>query len=198
MRTMIVGATVCLMAVVVSAQSYSYGGTERRVEPQKYSYEAPSNHVALQRGATTPFMLAIFDPVQVPQSDWDVAGLRLSILYGNCNTLKGIDIGLVNESNHMEGIQVGLINVGGDAVGLRVNGLYGDANLMKGLEIGIINSCNTLQGWQIGVINSTKMMKGLQLGVVNHTVQAIGVQIGLINIIEDKDFPFMPIFNMSF
>ena len=98
----------------------------------------------------------------------------------------------------MEGIQVGLINVGGDAIGLRVNGLFGDANLMKGLEIGFINSCNTLQGWQIGIINTTKMMRGLQIGVVNHTVSAIGVQIGLINIIADKDFPFMPIFNMSF
>ena len=198
MKKVMVGMAVCVVAGVAMAQSYSYGGAQRRAEPQKYSYEAQSSHVGLQRGVTTPFMLAFFDPVQAPSSDWDVAGLRLSIFYGNCNTLKGIDIGLVNESNHMEGIQVGLVNVGGDAVGLRVNGLFGDANLMKGLDIGIINSCNTLQGWQIGVINTAKMMKGLQIGVVNHTVSALGVQIGLINIIEDKDFPFMPIFNMSF
>ena len=189
---------VCGLAVAASAQSYSYGGAEKKTGQQKYSYEAPSSHVAMQQGRTTPFMLAIFDPVQVPPSDWDVAGLRLSILYGKCNVLKGLDIGLVNESDYLQGIQIGIVNADGDVAGLRVSALYGDANVMKGLDIGLFNACNALQGWQIGLFNTAKLMKGLQLGVVNHAEQAIGVQIGLVNIIEDKDIPFLPIINASF
>ncbi|MCL1856767.1 MAG: hypothetical protein FWF84_03880 [Kiritimatiellaeota bacterium] len=168
MKKAIVCVAVCVAGVMAVAQSYAYAGSARAPRTQSYAYVAEQD--PLEVGTTTPFMLALFDPVQAPQSNWSVQGFRLNLFYSDCYAMRGLDIGVINS-----------------------------CVTMKGWQIGVINMCDTVQGWQVGVLfNSARLMKGWQLGLINHAEQAVGVQLGLVNIIEDNDIPFLPIFNMSF
>lgn len=118
----------------------------------------------------TPVMISLFDPVQLPSSNFDVRGVRLDLLYGDCANLQGLDIGVVNQ----------------------VSGQ------MTGIELGALNITTMARGVQLAIINSTETLKGLQIGLINYSEAALGVQIGLVNIIADKDWAFLPILNMSF
>jgi len=89
----------------------------------------------------TPFMLSLVDPLALPSSawaDWDVTGIRLNTLYGNCRSLTGLDIGLYNSCSQLKGWQIGVIN---------------EATVMKGLQTGLINYANSAMGVQIGLVN---------------------------------------------
>jgi len=135
----------------------------------------------------TPFMLSIVDPLQLPPSDFDVGGLKISLLYGKCADFLGLDIGIVSHAT-------------GDAEGLHVVGL---ANIIEGDSIGLhVSGANYVQGefsgLQIGILNNCSHVDGLQIGVINITDTAYGLQIGLINVIKDNDMPFFPIINGYF
>ena len=86
----------------------------------------------------SPLMISLIDPIQMPQNTWDVSGLRLNIIYGDCHPLTGLDIGLINSCERMRGLQIGIINT---------------VDLMKGLQIGVVNHANRVVGIQIGFIN---------------------------------------------
>ena len=133
----------------------------------------------------TPLMLSLMTPAQAPTPEWDVKGLRIDLLYGRCQNLYGIDLGLVN---HTVGKEIGL------AVGL-VN--YAEANF-TGLQVGAVNIGERVKALQVGVYNEADDMSGLQIGVINHTRIMRGVQIGLINVIENNDLSFLPIINFFF
>ncbi len=66
---------------------------------------------------TTPVMFSLFTPVQAPSRSYDVAGFRLSLLYGDCKgfasgRVRGCQIGLFNYAEEMErGMQIGIVNV---------------------------------------------------------------------------------------
>jgi len=149
-----------------------------------------TNGVMAQDSASagyTPFMLSIVDPLQLPPSDFDVGGLKLSLLYGKCADFTGLDIGIVSHAT-------------GDAQGLHIAGL---ANIIEGDSIGLhFSGANYVQGefsgLQIGLLNNCTHMDGLQIGVINITDTAYGIQIGLVNVIKDNDLPFIPIINGYF
>ncbi|MBR6074471.1 MAG: hypothetical protein IKP87_04135, partial [Victivallales bacterium] len=61
---------------------------------------------------TKPVMLSLLTPVQWPEKNTDVTGLRLSLLYGECDNFKGVDIGLVNRTNgDFSGLAIGGGNI---------------------------------------------------------------------------------------
>ncbi len=156
----------------------------------------------------TPFMLSLATPLQVPSADFDVGGLRINIIYGECQNFDGLDIsGIVGRSvGHANGLQIaGVANVvDGDSMGLQitlcanyVSGSY------DGLQIGAVNfaaanSRASAQAFQIGVYNGSDFIKGCQIGVINFAREMIGVQIGVVNVIQNKDVPFLPIINGYF
>ncbi len=119
---------------------------------------------------TTPFALALVTPVELPFFDWDVCGIRFSLLYGRNVHVTGLDLGTFNavEQN------------------------------MTGLQLGVVNSVGTARALQIGFMNHASALRGLQIGVINHAQTAYGLQIGLINVIEEAPLPFCPILLGSF
>jgi hypothetical protein len=141
--------------------------------------------VSAEDNPMTPVMISLLTPAQAPTPEWDVKGLRLNILYGRCQNLYGLDVGLVN---HTVGKGVGL------AVGL-VN--YTEKSF-TGLQVGGVNIGEEVSALQIGIYNEADDLSGLQIGLINHTRIARGVQIGFINVIEDNDIPFLPIVNFFF
>jgi hypothetical protein len=92
----------------------------------------------LIREHTAPAMIALCAPLQFPDSDWSVAGLRIGILYSNCDSMTGLDFGFINRSRETRALQIGFANV---------------TESMGGLQIGIINYADQAVGIQIGLVN---------------------------------------------
>lgn len=133
----------------------------------------------------TPVMVSLMTPVQAPTPEWDVKGLRIDLLYGRCQDMYGLDLGLVNHTVGLElGLALGLVNYSEDRV--------------VGIQIGAANIGERVKALQVGVYNEADDMSGLQIGLINHTRLMRGLQIGLVNVIENNDLPFLPIVNFFF
>ena len=156
--------------------------------------------------AWTPAMLSLATPLQVPSADWDVMGLRLNLIYGECVNFDGLDISVVGRAKgHANGIQLALIAnvVDGSSMSLQIAPVNVAQGGYAGLQIGAVNYASSrpgaeAQAWQIGVYNGSDYIKGFQLGVINYAGAMYGVQIGLVNIIQNKDIAFLPIINAAF
>lgn len=125
---------------------------------------------ALADRETTPLSISLFEPAKVPWGTWDVRGVRLSPVYGCCNRLTGLDLGLVNT------VETDL----------------------TGVQFGALNTTARARGLQIGLINCAYYLKGVQIGVVNYAEGAKGLQIGVVNVITDTTPGMLPLIYGSF
>jgi hypothetical protein len=141
--------------------------------------------VSAEEFPMTPVMISLMTPAQAPTAEWDVKGLRIDLLYGRCQNLYGLDLGLVNHTVKQEvGLAVGLVN-------------YTEGKVV-GAQIGGVNIGERVKALQVGLYNEADDMSGIQLGLINHTRLMRGVQIGLLNVIENSDLAFLPIVNFFF
>lgn len=140
-----------------------------------------------ERAGFSPFMLSFVNPIQVPPADFDIGGLKLNLIYGECRDLTGLDIGLFSQAS-------------GDSLGWHLNGVSliggNGSGLMTSLLVNYVEG--EYKGLQIGVYNHATHINGLQIGAINYANTAYGVQIGVVNVIEDNDMPFFPIINGYF
>ena len=137
---------------------------------------------------SSPVMLSLFAPVQYPSARSDVAGFRLSLLYGECDDFAGLDIGLVGRatggfrglsiggvnivSERLYGLQVGLVN-------LNLNANEDPGSRSIGVQYGFLNCADSFFGLQDGWINiSPGKVSGLQYGFVNCASDVAGAQCG--------------------
>ena len=138
---------------------------------------------------STPVMLSLFAPVQVPSSEYDVTGFRLSLLYGDCKNFAGLDIGVVDHTGgDFTGLQIGGVNVvGGRVLGGQIGLVNWDSTdarewdkVSTGGQIGLLNYAGSFCGLQDGFVNVTgDSFAGLQSGLVNFTHELRGVQCGV-------------------
>jgi len=137
---------------------------------------------------TTPAMVSLVTPIQVPASDYDVKGIRLSLIYGECETFKGLDIGIANNATaDFTGLAIGGANISGSrfyggALGL-VNWNGGTSpnweDVSKGCQLGIVNYAGSLCGLQDGFVNvSEGTFTGLQCSFLNFADNMNGLQCG--------------------
>ena len=137
---------------------------------------------------SNPVMLSLLDPVQWPSSQSDVAGFRLSLLYGGCADFAGLDIGLVGRAaGDFRGLSIGGANiVSRRLVGLQMglvnwnsNGDDSSTRRSIGVQYGFLNYVDSLLGLQDGWINtSSGRVSGLQYGFLNCADDVNGVQCG--------------------
>jgi hypothetical protein len=154
----------------------------------------------------TPFMFSIVTPLQVPSSNFDVGGLRINAIYGECQNFDGFDISTVGRARgHGNGLQVALLAniVDGDGLGLQIAPVNYVSGSYDGWQIGAVNygaanPQSTAQALQIGFFNGSDFIKGCQIGVINIAREMIGFQIGVVNVIQNKEVPFLPIINCYF
>jgi len=137
---------------------------------------------------TTPVMVSLVTPVQAPDATWDVTGLRLSLIYGECNEFTGLDIGIANRSKgDFYGLGIGGGNiVHGSVYGAQVgivnwndNGNVPWKDCSCGLQWGIVNKADTFCGCQSGLLNVSETFSGLQESFVNYAKDLRGVQCGV-------------------
>jgi len=136
----------------------------------------------------TPVMVSLVTPVQVPSCDYDVTGLRLSLIYGECREFTGLDIGIVDyTAKDFTGIAIGGVNIaGGQLYGGQIglvnwnsNGATEWARRSSGAQIGLLNYGNTFTGLQEGVANiANGTFMGLQSGFLNCAHNVSGLQCG--------------------
>ncbi len=145
--------------------------------------------VACAAADYTPVMVSLVTPVQVPSRDYDVGGFRLSLIYGDCQGFKGLDIGLAQRAaGDFTGIALGGINIAG---GRFLGGQVGAVNWCYdattswtrrsiGGQIGLLNRAGAFCGLQYGVANvATVSFAGLQDGLFNYSYDLHGLQCGL-------------------
>lgn len=159
-------------------------------------------------GEYTPLMVSIVDPVQLPSDRYDVGGLRLNIIYGDCNDFAGLDIGIishtagdfyglavggVNKTNgRFYGAQVGLVNINDWATSewdaLPIGAQFGIVNYSGafcGLQDGLFINLSSTEfvGLQSAFVNGAGRMYGCQLGLGNVADEVHGTQLGLYGIL---------------
>lgn len=156
---------------------------------------------AAQDRPSAPAMLSFVTPLQVPTRDFDVQGLRINLVYGECHDFRGLDVGAVGRSTgDSKGIHIALLATvtEGDTLGCQLGTVNYVKGSFKGLQAGVANYGAKTRGLQIGVFNGANDIAGFQVGLINVTHTMMGVQVGLVNVISDNDVPFIPLVNGYF
>ncbi len=162
--------------------------------------------------ATTPAQLSL--PGSNIPYDQDVAGVRLSLLYGETSNVQGLDITFgLTEMDNFTGIEIAPFFLGGNKINNEFKGLaIGLLNWHEGQDTGVnwggVNFVNNVNGANIGFLNITRgeslvdigfvnyaESTSFQLGFVNATRHLNGLQVGLVNYAENGVFPVLPIVN---
>ena len=116
------------------------------------------------QSADEPFEFALFSPLQARGPDSAIQVLRLSLIYGENVSVKGLDIGLVmrNTGGESKGLQWGLVGfVEGDFVGLQ----NAAVNVVEG----------TITGMQWGLYNQAAAGEVFTVGPREHDRRRLGV-----------------------
>ena len=142
--------------------------------------------VSLRADADGYFMLSVFSPGQLPPASSTIYGARLSLIYGDCHELYGVDFGAAGSvREHMNGAQLNLF----------WNGIGTD---MAGFQLGVANTVEGyFAGLQLGLVNVADELYGCQIGLVNVTTHLYGCQIGLLNFATDRAWTFWPFINIG-
>jgi len=126
----------------------------------------------------TPLQLALLNPMQLFDQDYDVYGLRINLLYGSNTSVYGLDLGLFNDCvRDLYGIQAGII-------GNMVSGVGSSGDGLLGVQIaGLFNYAESRA--------SGHGPRGIQIaGICNYTPGAKGYfqAAGIFNLATDADF----------
>lgn len=131
----------------------------------------------------------------------DVIGLRLTIPYGACEDVTGVDLGFFGRCRYMYGLQANILRNDvsdfGGGVQIGIYNSMGRADTFT-LQAGLWNEANYFQGAQFGIINVCDSGSGFQLGIINRAESFYGFQVGAINVIRGGEITFMPIVNIGF
>lgn len=120
------------------------------------------------------FMLSVFSQGQLPSPAYSIYGGRLSLIYGDCHELHGLDIGMAGQTRE-------------SLYGLQINGVWSGVGAdMYGVQLGLINTVDRYAyGFQAGAFNASSDAFGCQLSAINVSDDANGVQLGLFNFADD-------------
>jgi hypothetical protein len=161
--------------------------------------------------AETAFQFAA--PNHQSPRDPIVNGVRLSILHGVNESVRGVDFGILSlsETSNLSGLGLvlGVGKVTGGMTGAAISLINVHTGTDSGLNAAFINRINTTKsGTNVGFLNiadgSTTVDVGglnvsdrsnVQVGFLNVTDEIKGVQIGFLNIAANGFLPVFPIFN---
>ena len=183
MKKILMAVCTVLACAVVSAQ-------EAAPAPAPAAPSAPA------KSAPWPVWLSFNSTKNI-----DVIGLRLTLPYGECESVTGFDIGFYGRCRYFEGLQANILrNEALDIMaGIQV-GIYNSAGRadLTGLQVGLWNEARSICGVQVGIINVADTVQGVQLGLINRTESMYGFQLGGVNVIRESELAFFPIVNVGF
>ena len=162
--------------------------------------------------AETPIQLTV--PGGRAPDDPNVNGIRISLLHGSNESVRGLDLGLlsVSETGNLSGLSLvaGMGKVSGDMSGGAAISLINvhdgrDAGLNaafinrlgspeRAVNVGFVQIADGETLLDIGGLNVSERST-VQLGFVNVTDEIKGFQFGFVNIAANGFLPFFPVFN---
>lgn len=182
MKKILMAVCVVLACAVVSAQEAAPAPAPAPTAPAK--------------SAPWPVWLAFNSTKNI-----DVIGLRLTLPYGECEGVTGIDLGIYGRCRYFEGFQFNILrNEALDVMaGVQV-GLYNSAGRadLTGIQVGLWNEARSIHGVQVGIINVADTVQGCQFGLINRVESMYGFQLGGVNVIRESELAFFPIMNVGF
>ena len=129
-------------------------------------------------------MLSVFHPGQIPIATTSLDGIRINLIYGECQNLNGFDFGISGRvRERMNGFQLAGCNlIGTDANGVQ----FAFANYVEsdfaGFQLGLWNCIGGMgSGFQLGVWNEALKFSGFEMGIVNWSGAVNGFQLGIVN-----------------
>jgi len=166
------------------------------------------------QSSQAPFVFSSLNNFNSPQVE-TVNGVRLAVLHGMVNEVKGLDFALfgLSETNKTTGVNLGIW--GAAKVNQSMTGAsLGIFNLIPGQTIGanlgIVNITGDVRGANLGLMNysegdtvfdmgtiSISKSSTVQLGFINMTDNIKGVQIGLLNCADNGFFKCFPFINFA-
>ena len=146
--------------------------------------------------------------------DPHVNGVRFSILHGENESIRGLDIGMLSlsETSHLSGVSlvlgigkvndemssgvaISLINIhGGNDSGLNAAFINRINAAENAVNFGFVNVADGETLLDIGGVNVSKKSTA-QLGFINVTKEITGFQFGFVNIAENGFLKVFPVFN---
>lgn len=156
----------------------------------------------------TAFQLALYNPAQIVSEETDVQGLRLSLIYGKNDTVKGLDVGVVAHAREARGVAVGILHiVDEDLTGLQVAPIGASVThrSLRGVQAAFgLSRANDLEGAQLSIVNLLEEpsrgiqaasfanlhksdLTGLQVALLNNVASLGGLQVGGVNFSEATD-----------
>lgn len=167
-----------------------------RAQQAASAQPAPAAPAAKVSEAPWPVWLAFNSTKNI-----DVAGVRFTLPYGECESVTGFDLGFYGRCRYFEGFQLNILrNEALDVMAGAQGGIYNSAGRadLTGLQVGLWNEARSLRGVQLGLINVADTVQGFQVGLVNRTESMYGFQVGGVNVIRESEIAFFPIVNIGF
>ncbi|MDJ0785927.1 MAG: phaC PHA synthase [Myxococcota bacterium] len=167
--------------------------------------------VALPAWADAPLQFSTVG-VRAPD-DPHVNGIRLSVLYGRNQRVRGVDLGVIAQSRTGDltgfGAVLGLGRLDGDLRGCHASVINHHTGRDRGVNAAFVNQVQAMDaGVNLGFVNTTNDFamvdvgginvsdRGVvQVGFLNVTRRLRGVQIGFLNVADNGFLPVFPIFN---
>ena len=156
--------------------------------------------VALIAQANTGYvMVALHSPGELPSPEFNINGVRLSAIYGDCPRLNVLDVslsGVIRE--RINGFQIGvLFSLDNDLNGLGIGCVNYAGGEFAGCQVGLWNHAASGAGAQFGIVNTAGYFAGFQCGLFNWADSFDGLQIGLSNAVADQPCLWLPILNVG-
>ena len=144
-------------------------------------------------------MVALHSRGELPTPESDIYGLRLSLIYGDCQRLNGLDVstsGVIRE--RINGMQIGaLFSIDSDLNGLGLGCVNFAGGEFAGCQIGLWNHAASGAGTQFGIVNTAGYFAGFQCGLFNWADRLDGLQLGLSNAVADQNCAWLPFLNVG-
>ncbi len=156
--------------------------------------------ISLQAGPEGYFMVSVLSPGELPAPAYSIYGGRLSLIYGECRELYGLDVGVTGYvRERLCGAQVNGLwsGVGTDMAGLQIGLVNTVEGYLAGCQVGLMNFTGDFYGCQIGLSNVADEMNGCQIGLVNVADALYGCQIGLLNFADNRSLTFWPFIGLG-
>ena len=155
---------------------------------------------AAQAGNDGYVMVSMISPGELPTPETNINGLRLSVIYGDCPRLNGLDLGMTGTiRERINGAQFGLLFSlnNGDMNGFGLGCVNYAAVEFAGCQIGLWNHASSGAGAQFGIVNTASNFAGFQCGLFNWTDNLDGCQLGLSNYVGDQQCAWLPFLNVG-
>lgn len=140
-----------------------------------------------------PVMLSLPGNNNFPASQ-DVSGARLSLLYGQANNVKGLNLSVlgISEVDNFTGLDLGWFfgasKVNNEFKGVGLSFVNWHEGHDTGANIGLLNMVNDVNGLNLGGVNYARGTTKVNIGFVNFNEYESLVDIGFVNYAESTTF----------